>query len=131
MEEIEIKQISEREYWVGENRMYISENIIFLIGVGDKNMNMVIKINEVLHKLSNMVEGEIKIFIDANKEGKLSAEARKVMKESFLDDKIGKIAIYGIHPVAQVIASFIMGVSKNRNEKFFNNTEKAIAWLNE
>jgi len=44
------------------------------------------------------------------------------------NEKIRKIAIWGLSPVARVIASFVMGISK-KDIRFFNSEEKALSWL--
>jgi len=46
-------------------------------------------------------------------------------------EKTGKVAVFGLHPVARVIASFVMGVSKNKDMRFFKAKEEALAWLKE
>ena len=45
------------------------------------------------------------------------------------DEKLVKIAIFGLNPVARVIASFIMGVAKKKDQRFFKTKEEALAWL--
>jgi hypothetical protein len=43
----------------------------------------------------------------------------------------GKMAYFGMHPVARVIASFMMGVTRKQNMRFFKTREEALAWLKE
>jgi hypothetical protein len=47
------------------------------------------------------------------------------------DTKTGKTAFFGMHPVARVIASFVMGVSPNKMMRFFKTKEDALIWLRE
>ena len=69
---------------------------------------------------------------DINKTGKVSSEARRIFRELTEDDEIGggKGAIFGLHPVARVIASFFIG-SHNKNQRFFKAREEAMVWLGE
>ena len=50
-------------------------------------------------------------------------------QEAFEDEKIGKVALFGLHPVARVIASFVMGVTKKEDMRFFRTKEEALAWI--
>ena len=131
--EVKIKQVSEREIWVGENRFYLGEDNIICITMGpeytDEKIALVCK--EVSLRIFNMVEGKVNELIDLNKAGKQSSEARKIGREMFEHEKVGKVALFGMHPVARVIASFVMGVSKNKDMRFFKTKEEALAWLKE
>ena len=129
---VEIKQVSEREIWVGENRIYLGEdNILYVTVVGDIDDKMAIAIKEADLKFKNTVEEEFDVLGDLNKSGKHSPEARKIWKEMTEDDKTGKVAICGMHPVARIIASFVMGVSRKKDMRFFKTREEALSWLRE
>ncbi len=129
---IEIKQINERELWVGEHRFYLGEdNILYCITVGVIDAEMAIAFDEVTLKLMNMVEGKANLFIDLSRTGQATAEARKIGKQRFELGKIGKIAMFGMHPVARVLASFVMGVTKKEDMRFFKSKEDALEWLKE
>jgi hypothetical protein len=41
--------------------------------------------------------------------------------------KSGRIACFGLSPVAKIIASFVMGISGNKNYRFFKTEEEASA----
>ena len=71
------------------------------------------------------------VFIDLNKAGKGSPEARKIWKKLTENEKTGRVAFFGLHPVARVLASFTMGVSKNKDMRFFKTREEALEWLKE
>ena len=122
----------EREIWVGKNRLYLGEdNIQYLTISGEIDEEIEIRINEASLKLVNMVEGKVNTLIDLNKAGKTSAGARKRQKEISEHEKVGKIALFGLHPVARVIAAFVIGRSKKKDMRFFNTKEEALAWLKE
>ena len=71
------------------------------------------------------------VLVDLNKAGKPTSEARKIGKERLEEEGVGKVALFGLHPVARVLASFVMGVSKKEDMKFFKTKEEAIAWFKE
>ena len=122
----------EREIWVGGNRVYLGkDNIERITIVGDVDEETEIGINEASYKLREMVEGNVHALIDLNRAGKTSPGARKRQKEISEHETTGKVALFGLHPVARVIASFTMGLSKNQDMRFFKTEEEALAWLKE
>ena len=129
---VEIKQVSERESWVGENRLYLDEdNVLCVTNVGEIDEKIAIEIKEAVLKLMNMVEGKVHTLTDLNKAGKSTSQARKVFQELAEHEKQGKNAFYGMHLVARVLASFFMGISKKKDMRFFKTKEEARAWLRE
>ena len=121
-----------REIWVGESRFYLGEdNICYITVVGEVDEEIAIAIKEVDLKFKNMIEEKLNILADLNKAGLQSSEARKVWKKMTEHEKSGKIAMFGMHSVARVLASFIVGVSKNKDMRFFKTKEEALEWLKE
>jgi len=130
--EAEVRQVSEREIWVGESRFCLGEDdILYETIVGKQDEKTVIAALEYHNKFKNMVEGKMKMLLDINKAGQVSSGARKIGKETFEDEKVGKVAFVGLHPVARVIASFVMGVTRKKDMRFFKTKEEALAWLKE
>jgi len=131
-EKVQVRQVSEKEIWVGDNRFYLGkDNIRHLTCVGDIDEKIALEIKEVTFNFFSIVEGKLKLFIALNKAGKPSSGARKILTKIFENEKIGKIAMFGIHPVARVLASFIMGISKKKDMRFFKTKEEALLWLKE
>jgi len=129
-EKVEVKHVSEREIWVGESRFCLGEDDIFYETIiGKQDEKTVLAALEHHNKSKNMVEGRMKMLIDINKAGQVSSGARKIGKETLEDEKVGKVAFVGLHPVARVIASFVMGVTRKRDMRFFKTREEALAWL--
>ena len=127
---VEIKQVSERETWVGESRFYLGENnILHVTVVGDTDEQMAIAYTEASTKLRNMVEGKVHDLIDINRAGRQTSGARKIGQERFEDEKTGKVALIGMHPVARVLGTFVIGMSRKKNFRFFKKREEALAWL--
>ena len=122
----------DREIWVGESRFYLGEdNIFYITVVGEVDGKTAAEVTEIDNKFKSMVEGKLNVLADLNKGGKQSVEARKIWKEMTEGDRTGKIAMYGMHPVARVLASFVMGVSRKKDMRFFKTKEEALAWLKE
>jgi len=122
----------DREIWVGESRFYLGEDdILYLTLVGEHDEKTAMAMGNALFKLLGMVEGKLNIFADNNKAAKASSEARKMFKDWSEDERLGKIAIFGMHPMARVIASFVMGVSRKKDMRLFKTKEEALAWLKE
>jgi len=120
----------DREIWIGEHRLYLGEdNIFYITVVGEIDGKTAAEVAEIDNKFKSMVEGKFNVLADLNKGGKQSTEARKIWKEMTEDDRTGKIAMYGMHPVARVLASFVMGVSRKKDMRFFKTKEEALAWL--
>ena len=121
-----------REIWVGKNRMYLGEDNIFRVTiVGELDEETQTAINGACLKLMNMVEGKANFLLDINKAGKVTSGARKRQVEMSENEKIAKVAMFGLHPVARVLASFFMGVSQKKDMRFFRTEEEALAWLKE
>ena len=122
----------DREIWVGKNRLYLGEdNIVYFFIVGEHDENIAIACGEAFLKLINMVEGKGNALGDINKTGKQSLEARKIWKKISENEKVGKLALIGMHPVARVLASFLIGTTKKKDIRFFKTKEEALAWLKE
>ena len=122
----------EGEIRVRGNRIYLGEdNIIRITIVGELDEETQIGINEAGYKLMNTVEGKVHALIDLNKAGKVSPGARKRQVEISGHEKTAKVALFGLHPVARVVASFFMGISRNKDMRFFKTEKEALAWLKE
>jgi len=122
----------DREIWAGENRLYLGEdNILYVTVVGEVDGKAAAAIRGIDRKFKSMTEGKFHVLGDLNKAGKQSAEARKIWKEMTEDDRTGKIAMCGMHPVARVIASFVMGNTRKEDMRFFKTKEEALTWLRE
>ena len=122
----------DREIWVGENRYYLSEdNILHITNVGPFDTEQAVAVRDALMKLKSMFKGKVDVLVDLNKAGQTSSKAREIFKGLSEDENVGHVAIFGVHPVAKVLASFFMEASKNRNIRFFKIKEEALEWLKE
>ncbi len=121
----------EKEIWVGENRLYLDVDLLYVNLVGEMDDKTIVAMKEAYFKLNSMVDGKLDALIDLNKAGKQSVGARKTWRELSENENSGKLAITGISPVARVIASFVMGVTNKEDMRFFKTKEEALLWLKE
>jgi len=129
---VEIKQVNEKEIWVGENRLYLGEdNILYETLVGEQDEKIVLAVHEASNKLRSTVQEKVNILVDLNKTGKPSPGVRKAGQEMLEDERIGKTALFGLHPVARVLAAFVLGITRKKDARFFKTEEEALAWLKE
>ena len=129
---MEIVQISEKEFIVGGNRSsIIGDNIIHVVASGEQTSELARLQFEMDSKLASLIDGKVNYLIDLNKAGKNSPEARSTWAKITENENTNKVAIYGLNPVARVLASFVMGVTKKKDFRFFMTKEDALNWIME
>jgi hypothetical protein len=127
---IEIAQISETEFKIGDNKLSLIEgNTIYVVAIGEQTTELALLYQEICKMLSSSVDGKINFLIDLNKCGKNSPEARKIWNELTESPDTNKVATFGLNPVARVLASFVIGRLTSGNLNFYNTKEEAISWL--
>jgi hypothetical protein len=120
----------DRESWVGKNRLYLSDdNILYVTVLGEIDEETSTKMKESSDKFAAMVEGKLNLLVDLNKAGMPSPGARNKGQKAFEGERIDKVAFFGLHPVARVIASFVIGTTKKNKLQFFKSREEALVWL--
>ncbi|MGD2089130.1 MAG: STAS/SEC14 domain-containing protein [Candidatus Aminicenantes bacterium] len=120
------------EIRIGESRYYLGEdNIVYVTEVGEIDDQKAMAIKDAFLKFLAASKGKLNILVDLNKAKKPSVRARKIFSEITENKSVDKVAHFGVHPVARVMASFIMGVSKKKELRFFKTKEEALAWLKE
>lgn len=125
----EIKQTNDREIFIGKHSLYLEDKTIYITPVGAVDENEGIEIKTAVLKLLDTAANTVTIIGDLNNAGKPAARVRRLGVEMFSDSRIKKIALFGLHPVARIIALFVIELSKRNNIKFFNTKEEALAWL--
>ena len=126
-----IKQISDKEIWINDGQMLLGDdNIIYCISLKEPDEQHAIAVHESLLKLASMLEGKVNVFLDISDTKRPSVKAKRVFSQLIQHEKIGKFAFFGAHPVARVLASFMMGIIGKKDVRFFKEREEAIAWLN-
>ncbi len=121
-----------REILAGESRFYFGEDGIMYVEIaGKQDVEEAVAMRDAYLKLVDKVDGKVKIFVNNSEAKQPTNEARKIFSELTSHEQCGKVAVLGLNPVARVIASFVLGVSKNKNMKIFKTKEEALAWLEE
>lgn len=127
---IEIIQISEFEFKMGENTLSLIEgNIIDVVAQGEQTAEVALKHKKICEMLSSGLEGKINYLINLNKCGKNATEARQIWKEFSESENTNKVATFGLNPVSRVIASFVIGKIEKGAINFFKTREEAISWI--
>jgi len=120
------------EVQIGESRVYLSEEGIMNVDVvGRIDERISNRLKELGQEFSDMVGKKLHMLVDLNKAGIPSTGARRVFQKELKDERYRKVAFWGLHPVARVIASFVMGVSRKKDMRFFKSREEALVWLKE
>ena len=129
-EKAEIIQISDKEYLVKNNTVHFGEdNIVYVEAIGEQSDDVAMAHFQLSAQLNSKTTGKLKYLINLNGAGKNSPMARKMWQGISESDITDKVALYGIHPVAKVLASFVMGMTKRKNIRFFNSKKEATDWL--
>ena len=129
---VAIEHISENEIWVGECKNQLcDENIVHIVSVGMVDEEIATTIKDIYHYFLQKTKGKLNVLVDVNKAGKPTPETRQIWKDLTEEKRTGKVAIFGLKPVARVLAGFVMGVSKNKNMRFFKTKEESLNWLKE
>ena len=120
------------EFWVGPTQVRFSEgNLLNIKAVGPQTYDMAVAHLKIFEQIYHEVNEPLNFVIDLNDAGKNSTEARKIWKNVSEHEYTGKIALVGIHPVARVIAGFVMSISLSSKLQFFSTREKALKWIYE
>jgi len=123
-------QGEQQRIFVGDSTAYIDDhNIVHITAIGDTDDASAQQIRSVALGYMEGLEGPVDCIIDMNTAGKPSSKARKIFKELSDHHRINKVALFGIHPVAEVLASFMIGISRRRNIRFFRSKDEAMDWL--
>ncbi len=128
---MDVVQISENEYCVGDHSIFVfpSENLIHGIIRGEQTPECARTIEPLIVKLNKTIKGKTSYLVDLNEAGKSSPEARKTWARLSDEQDIHKVAVFGMHPVAKILASFVMRFTQNNEMHFFKTKEGAITWL--
>jgi len=125
--------IGEREYLVGETRAMLMDNHIIKVEVvGPQPTEDAYALYNATRRLEKLVSGKVSYLIDLNRAGKNSPEASRLWKRATEEKNVYKVAQFGLHPVARVLASFVNSLnSNNHNIRFFSSMEEGLQWIKE
>lgn len=124
---------SERaEFRIGGDTVFLRNNsTIQVVVTGVQTLEMALEVKKVCLQLSSGMEAKCNYLINLNGCGKNEPGAREIWKELSGHENTNKAATFGMNPVAQVIATFVMGTHKGNNLRFFKSEEDALNWLND
>jgi len=127
---IAVKTIDDNTILVGPNKTtWIEPNTISVVVIGDQSDALANVQQKVCKEMAGRVNDKINYLIDLNGAGKSSHHARKTWQMLSESKKTYKVAVFGMHPVARVLAAFVMGASSKKEMSFFKTREEAVLWL--
>lgn len=130
MGKLKLEKLGNKEYKIDKTRiLFLEENIIYVEPHGAQTDDIAKQLFQIYLKHNIISSVPRKYLINLNYSGKNSSEARKIWKKIGEMESTLKVGYFGLHPVAKVLASFVIGVSKKKNSRFFFNKEEAINWL--
>ena len=110
---------------------YDENNNIYIIAQGNLDTHGAEELYSVYLEVLSLTEGVLNVLVDINKGGMVNGHARNLCKKMSSNQRIGKVALFGMNPVAMAIASFFVGRTKRDNYRFFANEKDAFYWLKE
>ncbi|MBI9064512.1 MAG: STAS/SEC14 domain-containing protein [Marinilabiliaceae bacterium] len=132
MKNTQLYPVNNGQIKIGKHNLQLdTDKIIHITPVGDVDANEGDAIKRGVFNLIHTAGGNVNIIGDLNKAGKPSSKTRKIGIELFQDSRINKVALFGLHPVARIIASFIIGGSIKKDIRFLKTEEEALTWLKE
>lgn len=110
------------------------DDILHLVWIGniDGDVIRAYKKDVEVYLANATPERQIYTLIDAARDGKFTAEARRYFAEMTKDPRLGRFAVINASRTSRVMATFLLKVSR-RDEvmRFFDNEKTAVAWLKE
>ena len=115
---------------IGENSVEISENhVVNVIAVGEQTDEIAGRHLRFHQEICTSGARNLRYLIDLNRAGKNSHGARKIWQEISESAGTDKVALFGRHPVARVMANFVIGAVSKDNMRFFSSKKEAEKWL--
>ncbi len=127
---IEVLKINDKEYRIGQNKITLLEpDILFVESIGVQTDEVANCFYNFYTDLLSDYNGIMHVIIDINKSKKSSPSARRTWKTLGELEKTGKVALYGLHPVAKVLAAFVIRFTQKDDFRFFSTKEEAFSWI--
>jgi hypothetical protein len=118
------------EIQIQHTTIRFSNNILILVGRGGYDKQLATLVRDAILDVLDSSSVKINILADFNEAGKSSSEARDIWRGLAAHKNIGKIACIGGHPLARILAVFILKLTQNGRFRFYSKTEEAMNWLN-
>ncbi len=130
--ELVVRKVTDTDYCIGLSQVSLTaENIVYVWAVGPQTSETALAHIDLYRQLYQEINKPLNFIIDLNEAGKNSPEARKAWKDVAEDVITCKVALVGIHPVARVLAGFVMSITGAAKIQFFSTRDRAIRWLSE
>lgn len=125
-----LEKINDKEYIVNDTHIFKMDNeILYVEPHGEQTDESAQLLFDLYFQHKNIGTASNKYLVNLNYAGKNSPGARKIWQRIGELETTLKIGYFGLHPVAKVLASFVIGISDKKKSRFFFNKEDAIKWL--
>ncbi|MEZ5070447.1 MAG: STAS/SEC14 domain-containing protein [Bacteroidales bacterium] len=128
--ELQIVKLNQTQFLFGTDKAsYLGNSIVRVDAIGDQTSDMVLLIEASFRDFLLQFGDRIKLLVDINFVGKNPPPARRLWQSMARDPLVERVAVCGLHPVSQVVASFVMGPLKMDKVRFFQAESEAMDWL--
>ncbi|WP_430972548.1 hypothetical protein [Sunxiuqinia rutila] len=129
-QKITIREVSKDEVWMNHNHIRLIEDQVFhIVACGEQTSEMAYTYLDIFDRMLSGSSKPVSYLVDLNQAGRNSSEARRVWKQIGDCAQTHRIALFGLHPVAEVLACFVIGISNEQEMRFFRNETAAMNWL--
>lgn len=121
----------------GKNFLKICLGDDYLLDVsvhGEMNETDALEIFEKSKEIIAMAEKEgkyIRVLVNLNNAKPPSSKARKILARVDAQERVKRVAFWGLSPVSRVIANFLIAIGKREKMRFFSTEEEALSWVEE
>jgi hypothetical protein len=120
----------EDEIYIGESHFHVGEdNIFYNTIVGEIDVETATKFREYQLEVLNNSKGKIHSLVDLNQAGMPTTSATQIGRDMFNHEKMGKVALFGLSRMAEIITNFMVGITGKRHIRHFKTEEEALKWL--
>ncbi len=127
----EIRNVKENQLWlVSNNKVILNEGkVVHIVVNGPQNHEIATAHFKLHQQIASMPGGKVSYLVILDEAGKFFPEARKIWNEIGNRADTRKIAFLGSHPVAKVLADFLMIGAEKPKLQYFDDKQSALEWL--
>jgi hypothetical protein len=120
-----------KEFWVDGSKIHVDydNKLISITSIGDFDKERAMKVKDAMHSIFDEAPVRFDVLIDLNQNGKQSSEARKIWQLIHSHHQVKCVAFCGLNPIAEMVASFLMGDQQDKHMQFFMNKDEAYQWI--
>ncbi|MEZ5070446.1 MAG: STAS/SEC14 domain-containing protein [Bacteroidales bacterium] len=113
----------------GQRIALLGDGVLRIEAIGDMDDDKLDRIRAVYRDVFSLAGDAVRLLVDLNQTGHNPPEARRFWRSLSAHKSVEAIAMVGIHPVARVLATFVIGSLGLEKYRFFEREEDALDWL--